>query len=146
MPGDYGPPTGAISYPTALCTDPWTPRVPQTVPTPVWDTESDPGCQHFGFFLLLLSDVTSSPSPTEPLTNMCHGKKRPAQNCQMLRHPVLLPRGENLFWSPRKAKHCWVCGAITLFVTVTWKPPLTPQQTGFRIKDEENTCLLCSES
>lgn len=86
VPGECRHPAELISCRMAFCADPQTHRVSQTVPDTSLGDWIQP--QHSGCFLSLLSGLTSSPSPTEPLNNMHYGKKRPSQSWSLLRQPM----------------------------------------------------------
>lgn len=86
VPGECRHPAELISCRMAFCAGPQTHRVSQTVPDTSLGDWIQP--QHSGCFLSLLSGLTSSPSPTEPLNNMHYGKKRPSQSWSLLRQPM----------------------------------------------------------
>lgn len=63
VPGECRPPAELISCRMAFCADPQTPRVSQTVPDTYLGDWIQP--QHSGFFLSLLSGLTSSHSASQ---------------------------------------------------------------------------------
>lgn len=110
MPGKRGTPAGLISYLTSLWKDPCTPWVSQTVPDTSLGDWIQPYVSYFGFFLSHLSGVTSSASPTEPLSNVHHGKKWPNQKCQIWRRPMEILGIPNPFLEPMQSSassHPW---------------------------------------